>query len=317
MKKILALILSIALLLSFVACGENKQKDLNNGDDQNKTSDVTPDKPKFVNVGENGSRTEDAVGFQLEMPEVGEEIVILKTNKGDIYLRLFYESAPITVTNFVSLCKSGYYNGITFHRVIKDFMIQGGDPSANSTGGESVWGVPFEDEFNANLLNIRGAVAMANPGADSNSSQFFINQKSTADSKEYLDYDLLYDAYSGVYFAYVEAAYNNRLTQEGKAFKEKYPSAEDYIEYFITSNTIDTRKVPEEVWELYKANGGNITLDGAWRSAGGHTVFAQVFKGMDVVDAIAETEVDSNQKPVDAVVINEALVTKFTADMTK
>ena len=82
----------------------------------------------------------------------------------------------MTVENFVRLAQKGYYNDTIFHRVISDFMIQGGDPQGNGTGGTSIWGHPFEDEFSRKLFNIRGALSMANSGSNTNGSQFFIVQ---------------------------------------------------------------------------------------------------------------------------------------------
>lgn len=102
--------------------------------------------------------------------------VIMHTNKGDMTLKLFPEIAPKTVQNFVELSKKGYYDGITFHRVINDFMIQGGDPTGTGMGGESIYGGPFEDEFSMNALNLYGALSMANAGPGTNGSQFFIVQ---------------------------------------------------------------------------------------------------------------------------------------------
>lgn len=110
---------------------------------------------------------------QLNLEEQ-ETAVILHTNKGDIKLALFLEEAPLTVKNFVELAKTGYYNGIIFHRVIKDFMIQGGDPTGTGTGGQSIYGEAFADEFTPNLFNLRGALSMANAGPNTNGSQFFI-----------------------------------------------------------------------------------------------------------------------------------------------
>lgn len=100
--------------------------------------------------------------------------VILHTNHGDIELVLFREQAPKTVENFIELAKKGYYDGIIFHRVIKDFMIQGGDPTGTGMGGESIYGSSFEDEFSPELFNLRGALSMANAGPNTNGSQFFI-----------------------------------------------------------------------------------------------------------------------------------------------
>lgn len=105
----------------------------------------------------------------------GKHTVVIKTSMGDMTLELDADAAPKTVTNFVTLAKSGYYNGLKFHRVIPRFMIQGGDPSGDGTGGASVFGAAFEDEINDYKL-VRGAIAMANRGPDTNGSQFFIVQ---------------------------------------------------------------------------------------------------------------------------------------------
>ncbi|EAD5793837.1 peptidylprolyl isomerase [Listeria monocytogenes] len=99
------------------------------------------------------------------------------TNRGTIRIKLFPEIAPKTVENFVTHSKNGYYDGLIFHRVIPEFMIQGGDPDCRGTGGESIWGESFEDEFSTEAFNLRGALSMANAGPNTNGSQFFIVQK--------------------------------------------------------------------------------------------------------------------------------------------
>ena len=105
----------------------------------------------------------------------GEQMVVLETNQGNITVKLFKDAAPKAVENFIGLVKKGYYNGIIFHRVIKGFMIQGGDPTGTGMGGESLWGKPFEDEVSANVkFDRKGLLAMANAGANTNGSQFFI-----------------------------------------------------------------------------------------------------------------------------------------------
>ena len=101
---------------------------------------------------------------------------VIKTNLGEVTLALFPEQAPKAVENFVTLAKNGYYDGVIFHRVISDFMIQTGDPTGTGMGGESIWGKAFEDEFSDELYNLRGAVSMANAGPNTNGSQFFIVQ---------------------------------------------------------------------------------------------------------------------------------------------
>lgn len=101
---------------------------------------------------------------------------IIKTNMGDMTFVLFPEIAPKTVENFTTHAKNGYYNGLIFHRIIKDFMIQGGDPTGTGCGGESIWGKSFEDEFNIEARNYYGALSMANSGPNTNGSQFFVVQ---------------------------------------------------------------------------------------------------------------------------------------------
>lgn len=105
-----------------------------------------------------------------------EKSVEIVTNKGTIVLKLFPKLAPKAVGNFITHAQTGYYNGVTFHRVIDGFMIQGGDPTGTGAGGESIYGKPFEDEFSPYLFNFRGALSMANAGPNTNGSQFFIVQ---------------------------------------------------------------------------------------------------------------------------------------------
>lgn len=101
---------------------------------------------------------------------------VIKTNHGDVTVKLFKGIAPKTVENFTTHAKNGYYDGQIFHRVIKDFMIQGGDPTGTGMGGESIWGGTFEDEFSTEAFNLYGALSMANAGPGTNGSQFFIVQ---------------------------------------------------------------------------------------------------------------------------------------------
>ena len=114
--------------------------------------------------------------LQLEAVKSGDTVAVMHTNMGDIEIKLFPEHAPKTVENFTTHAKNGYYNGLIFHRVIKDFMIQGGDPTGTGMGGESIWGHSFADEFTPELHNLRGALCMANAGPNTNGSQFFIVQ---------------------------------------------------------------------------------------------------------------------------------------------
>ncbi|MBQ5840442.1 MAG: peptidylprolyl isomerase [Clostridia bacterium] len=188
---------------------------------------------------------------QLAMPAKGETVAVMHTSMGDISIRLFPEHAPKTVENFTTHAKNGYYDGIVFHRVIKDFMIQGGDPTATGCGGESIWGRNFEDEFTPELHNLRGALSMANAGPGTNGSQFFIVQ---ADS---------------VHPMLLKQMKEPRLAE----------------------------MFPADCAAAYEQVGGTPHLD--FR----HTVFGQVYAGMDVVDAIASVKTNSNDKPLEDVTI--------------
>ncbi|KAF9041091.1 cyclophilin-like protein, partial [Hymenopellis radicata] len=101
--------------------------------------------------------------------------VTLHTSHGEIKIEIFCEAVPKTAQNFLALCASNYYDGCIFHRNIKGFMVQTGDPTGSGKGGQSIWGNPFPDEIRSTLkFNARGMVAMANSGPDTNKSQFFI-----------------------------------------------------------------------------------------------------------------------------------------------
>lgn len=249
---------------------------------------------KGVNETENGTTTaykDKELGFQLEKPEKGEQIVIMHTFKGDISIRLFPEGAPKAVENFVTHAQNGYYDGLTFHRVIEDFMIQGGDPDGDGTGGKSIWGEGFEDEFDTKLVNIRGALAMANAGEDSNGSQFFINQAKAEDFEATI----------------------TRVKNIYEQYKDSLPGYDSWQEYYANQLGvgINADYLTDELIDLYCENGGNLSLDGAWRESGGHTVFGQVFDGMDVVDEIAGVQTDENDKPLADVTIESMEVTTY------
>lgn len=100
--------------------------------------------------------------------------ILLSTNFGDIILELYPQSAPKAVENFLWLAQQGYYDWVIFHRVIRDFMIQSGDPTGTGRGGKSMWHRPFEDEFDDALTHVRWVISMANAGPKTNGSQFFI-----------------------------------------------------------------------------------------------------------------------------------------------
>lgn len=188
--------------------------------------------------------------LQTAAPQAGDTVAVMHTNKGDISIRLFPEQAPKAVENFTTHAKNGYYDGLIFHRVIKDFMIQGGDPTGTGCGGESIFGKSFADEFSPLLHNLRGALSMANSGPNTNGSQFFIVQASTVP--------------------------DGMIPQMKELGQQAFPT---------------------EIIDAYEQLGGTPWLD--YR----HTVFGQVYAGMETVDAIAEVAVGAGDKPVADVVI--------------
>jgi peptidyl-prolyl cis-trans isomerase B (cyclophilin B) len=191
---------------------------------------------------------------QLAPPEKGDIIAIITTTMGVIKVKFFPKETPKAVENFTKLAASGYYNGLTFHRIINNFMIQGGDPLGNGTGGQSIWKKPFEDEFSDNLHNYRGALSMANSGPNTNGSQFFIVKK-------------------------------NKI--------------EDNLQQWMRQNGFN-----QELIDSYINNGGTPWLDNH------HTVFGQVFEGIDVVDQIAAVKTDANGKPAQDIKIVKIDITK-------
>lgn len=213
---------------------------------------------------------------QLALPENGEEIAVFETTKGTFKIRLFPNNAPETVTNFTNLIRSGYYDGISFHRVIDGFMVQTGDPTGTGTGGSTFTGAELPDENDNGLYHFKYAVSMANTGMpNSGSSQFFV-------------------------------------VQSDKVFAGQDESGK--VNEFTVDQLITQLNYEEGVAHFYNMFGGTPTLDAEARKGSGvpaHTVFGQVFDGVEVIDAIAAVETDENDKPVEDVIINRAYVKDF------
>ncbi len=305
LTKILALLMAVVMLFACTACGTTTETD---GTDDGATGNNAPtvSEPK-ANPDVTDVYADKDYGWQTAMPEAGDTVAIMHTSMGDISIRFFPEAAPKAVENFTTHAKNGYYDGVTFHRVINDFMIQGGDPKGTGAGGESIWGEAFEDEFDKKLLNIRGSLSMANGGVKTNGSQFFINQAGpSGKTADQLKTQYSYESQ----IANMQTYYDYYVQSYGSSFTDYYPTVDDFIAA-QGGVTPDSRLVPDEVWELYAKVGGNINLDGAWRSSGGHTVFGQVYAGMDVVDAIAAVETDENDKPTKNVIIESIEVITY------
>lgn len=150
MKTKLLLILSLLTLFTFNACSSDNK--------------ATPQQKAQV---------------KKEQVNTQNPLVVLQTSKGDLEIELYPDVAPLAVENFMTHIKEGYYNGVAFHRIIKDFMIQGGDPTESGRGGESIWHKDFKDEFKDKLFDSAGILAMANRGPATNGSQFFITTAPT------------------------------------------------------------------------------------------------------------------------------------------
>ncbi|MBA4536040.1 peptidylprolyl isomerase [Bacillus aquiflavi] len=173
-KSLFASLVTIMLILG--ACSTNS-------DDTVKQKTNNNEKQSQAEKQKEGEKDMNNVVYPQLTTEVleNEQLVEMETSMGTIKIKLFPEYAPKTVENFVTHSKNGYYDGVTFHRVIDDFMIQGGDPDGTGRGGESIYGHPFEDEFSDKLFNLRGALSMANAGPNTNGSQFFIVQNNSMD----------------------------------------------------------------------------------------------------------------------------------------
>lgn len=194
MKKISKVCLLAMLVLSLMGCGnseadkqesgtlteEQLEAKTNTGDKVDQEEDVGADADEKED--EKEDKKDDATAVktdevQNDEYEEGETLAVMHVKDfGDITFKFFPKAAPKAVENFLTHAKEGYYDGLKFHRVMDDFMIQGGDPNGTGTGGESIWGEEFEDEFAENLAPIRGALCMANSGPNTNGSQFFIVQ---------------------------------------------------------------------------------------------------------------------------------------------
>lgn len=193
MKKLIALLLFSGLALT--ACSTNQKESSSSNSSKEKTeqtsssSSAVKEQQKMEQLHKelNDALTNENAVFPQLSDKVAEDEAEVKitTTEGDITLKLFPKYAPLAVENFLTHAKDGYYNGLLFHRVINNFMIQSGDPKGDGTGGESIWkgkdkskdpGTGFENEYSPYLYNIRGSIAMANSGPNTNGSQFYINQ---------------------------------------------------------------------------------------------------------------------------------------------
>lgn len=262
-KRVFALTVTALLAFGAAGCGgEKTQENTSTGKD---------------------TAADTSVVLQAQPPASGEEIAVITTSEGVVKMMFYPEEAPKAVENFKTLAKEGYYDGLLFHRVIEDFMIQTGDPKGDGTGGESCWGEDFETEISEKLHFYRGAVAMANRGPDTNGSQFFIVQQKSVQE------DAL------------------RSLEDAKVQNE------EELGMTLTDGNYYTlsQLYPEAVLDYYREQGGSIHLEAAF--GGAYTIFGQVIEGMDVVDAIAGTETNEIDKPLSDITIEQITFENYNA----
>lgn len=263
-KKYFALVLVVAMAFGIAACGKDTSADA-----AEQTSKENIDTTAIL---------------QAQMPQEGDEIAVITTSAGVVKLMLYPEEAPKAVENFKTLAKDGYYDGILFHRVIDNFMVQTGDPTGTGAGGESCWGEPFADEISPKLHYYRGALAMANAGPGTNGSQFFIVQQK----------DVMEDALTRL-----QDARDNNEEELGVTLTDGkyYPLSQLY---------------PDEVLNYYREQGGAAHLEYVFGNP--YTVFGQVFEGMDTIDAIAKAKTDEKDKPIEDITIEGITFETYTAE---
>lgn len=180
-------VLSILLLLTILTACNNSEEQQKEAESNQKKQEISKEEQQeeVDKMKKEFEKQIDKDFDQFAKPTEKDTVVQMTVEKfGSIKIKLFPQYTPKTVENFVTHAKNKYYDGLTFHRVMNDFMIQGGDPKGDGTGGESIWKKPFEDEFNPNLFPYRGALCMANTSApNTNGSQFFIVQLDKIDDK--------------------------------------------------------------------------------------------------------------------------------------
>ncbi len=221
---------------------------------------------------------------QLDAPVAGDLVAIIETSEGTIKVKLLPEVAPKAVKNFVDHALNDYYDGVEFHRVINDFMIQGGDPEGTGMGGESIWNTGFANEVNVRARHFSGALAMANTGMSaSNGSQFYLVDNIPLGEQLLAELDLF-------------------ATSQDMVLEHMHPDIEGEENVYHEGDLRVSDLFPLEVIDAYKIAGGTPYLDF------GYTVFGQTYEGLDVIDKISQTETDDTDKPTTPVIINDVTV---------
>ena len=265
MKKILygilTFIILICMLFVFTGCDKgdtassntkkttNTSKKVTNTSKSNTTNSVKSKESEGIEVS-----FEENAHKQMAKPKEGEQIAIIHVkNYGDIKLRFFPEVAPKAVENFVTHAKNGYYNGLTFHRVINEFMIQGGDPLGNGTGGESIWGKGFGTELDASVVPYRGALCMAMSSLpNSIGSQFFIEQA-------HYDENTAKQMSPGGYYADILGQFKNP-TDLIEQYKKYGGSMHLFMQYTVFGQAYEGMEVVDNIAKNTKVEDSNGTV---------------------------------------------------------
>ena len=241
-KKILLIVLVVIIVIVLILIVANK------GDEEIENTVTSSEEEEETEVDEAEQFKEDLADLtenevlenaeaQMADPEEGETIAIFHIEDyGDITVKFFEDVAPKAVENFVTHAEEGYYDGLTFHRVISEFMIQGGDPEGDGTGGESIWEEDFEEELSTTVLPYKGALCMASRGTGTSSlgSQFFIVQSNyTSNMESYLTY----------------YGYSNLLTSYQEYGGDLYDLA-IYAQYTTFGQVIDGLDIVDEIAEV-------------------------------------------------------------------
>lgn len=319
LKKIIACTLAACALLT--GCTDNNSSDEGSSKDKSESTSsagnsasegadsmITSNKPKEI-VGFLGNTVEVA-------PKAGDLIATFEIEGfGTIKAVLFPEAAPMGVENFQKLADAGYYKGLTVHRVIKDFMLQGGSLNGDGTGGDAMVSDDKGDgefgiETAQNARHFYGALCYAN-AAGRNSTQFYIvNNKSDTDITDY-DFDSYKSTVEQIN-AIINSAREQGISDEDMRYALCYAYGQDLLSQGQScQNVLDwLADAPKDIAERYKEMGGTPSLDG------GYTVFGQVYEGFDVIDAISAVEVEDNgsgekSSPVEKIIIKDVTVTEF------
>jgi len=236
--------------------------------------------------------------------ETGDTYAVIRVeNYGDIKIKLFPDEAPYAVQNFIDLALNDYFDGKNIHRIISEFMIQGGSLNGDGTGGKAAEGVDFSCEVNGNMRHFYGALCYANAGGKNTCQFYIVNNKTPqeVDANFYAQYSLYYSTMVEMYLN------NANGYEENTAEYFYYTSMAESYKGMIAGADLMAEKMSDEIAAKYAEVGGVPFLDG------GYTVFGQTIEGFDVIDAISSVETTmgsdgAESKPVKDIIISDVAI---------